>query len=312
MKVVSRRDWYLIFALLFIVWSLDRMTKISAADLVIGSYYGPLGLILHHNYGAMLGLFSQKSPILRVVTLSTGGGFLLFCFIIIQYFLPIRAMILRFGLALLLGGILGNVVDRIVWGYVVDFLVLRVGKLSTGVFNLADLVQWIGYLMIIYSLIKEQDELWPQISKRGDLWINPSFQLKYCLILVTIGFVFAVISGIFFYTFLRVTVWELVGPTDALEKQFLIPFLLTFLAISFTFLIMLFVIGKRISHQMAGPLYSFERFVINVLEGKAGTFQVRRTDDFPSLVELAHRLQRDFEALRKKTEQTSQASGPNI
>ena len=51
------------------------------------------------------------------------------------------------GLALVLGGGLGNLIDRLAHGRVVDFLQLRAGTLHTGVFNLGDLAIVAGVLI---------------------------------------------------------------------------------------------------------------------------------------------------------------------
>jgi signal peptidase II len=51
------------------------------------------------------------------------------------------------GVALILGGGLGNLIDRLAHGRVVDFLQLRAGPLHTGVFNLGDLTIVAGALI---------------------------------------------------------------------------------------------------------------------------------------------------------------------
>ena len=51
------------------------------------------------------------------------------------------------GLALVLGGGFGNLIDRLAHGRVVDFLQLRAGSLHTGVFNLGDLAIVAGALI---------------------------------------------------------------------------------------------------------------------------------------------------------------------
>ncbi len=55
-----------------------------------------------------------------------------------------------FGYGLLMGGILGNLIDRILYGYVIDFLSFTFGSYQFPVFNLADMgiVIGIGFLFI--------------------------------------------------------------------------------------------------------------------------------------------------------------------
>lgn len=121
---MNKKDWMWVLLPLVATWSLDRLTKQWALGIEGVNFYGPLGLVLHRNPGAILGLFSDLPKVLRIVSLSTGGAFLLFMFGIIQFLLPSKSMKLRIGLSFLIGGIIGNVTDRILWGSVVDFIIL--------------------------------------------------------------------------------------------------------------------------------------------------------------------------------------------
>ena len=57
---------------------------------------------------------------------------------------------------IIIGGILGNVVDRIVYGYVIDFLDFKIFVYDYPIFNFADTFIVIGIiLMIIISIRKE-------------------------------------------------------------------------------------------------------------------------------------------------------------
>ncbi|WP_110952897.1 signal peptidase II [Anaerosinus massiliensis] len=62
--------------------------------------------------------------------------------------IPAKDKFLRFGIALLVGGAIGNVIDRIKLGYVVDFLDFRIWP----VFNFADITIVSGVGIIIYSV----------------------------------------------------------------------------------------------------------------------------------------------------------------
>jgi len=150
---MRKRDWLLVTLPLILTWLIDRVTKIAASNMPGSSTHGPVSFILHHNHGAMLGLFSDLPAVLRIVSLSTGGAFLICSYAIIQYLLPIRSLVLRSGLSILLGGILGNVADRIIYGYVIDFIVLGSPSLSSPAFNMADALQWVGYGLIVFAII---------------------------------------------------------------------------------------------------------------------------------------------------------------
>lgn len=287
---LRRLDWFLVIVPLFLTWGIDQATKAWAEGVRGLQFYGPFGFVLHHNHGAMLGLFSDLPAVLRIVTLSTGGAFLIFSFAIIQYLLPIKSLLLRSGMSVLLGGILGNVTDRIVNGYVVDFLLLGSPTRATPAFNLADALQWVGYAMIATALIRESEILWPADNTRKRLWVNLKFQLRYCFILTGVGLGFAMIAGVFSYTFLRVTIIDLVGNNEKLLEHYLSPFIFTFMIVSFTFAVVLFLVGRVLSSRIAGPLYAFEKFIEDLTNGRPRRLRLRVGDEFKHLENIAARL----------------------
>ena len=293
---MKKRDWALVVSLIFGVWFLDYITKMWALYNLSGfpvRFWGPFGLVLHRNPGAMLGTFSNLPPILRIVTLSTGGAFLIFIYSAIQYLLPKRSLLLRTGMSILLGGILGNVTDRILSGSVVDFLVIRTPFWMSPAFNVADALQWVGYFMIVYTLIVHGEQIWPSQDTRKKVWVIPKFQIKYIFVLLSVGFGFAIISGVFAFTFLKITIDELALTQAAvMEKKFLGPFLLTYSSICFAFIVVLFLIGRIVSHRTAGPIYAFELYVDDLISGKNRKFRVRAGDELTHLEDIAERLRK--------------------
>lgn len=284
------REWLYVLTPLFGTWAVDQLSKFFAQDIRGFEFFGPMGLVLHHNEGAMLGLFKNLPAVLRIVTLSTGGAFLIFTFGLIQYLLPIRSLQLRAGMSFLLGGILGNVTDRIVHGYVIDFIVFKFFEKFSPVFNLADALQWIGYFMIAGALIRESSVLWPADNTRKRIWVNLKFQLRYCLILSGIGLGFALISGVFSYTFLRVTIIDLVGRNEKLLSHYLIPFTVTFTVVSVGFSMILFLVGRVLSSRIAGPLYAFEKFLEDLARGNPRPLRLRAGDEFKYLEHIAAKI----------------------
>ena len=287
-------DWVLVIVPLFLTWGLDRVTKLWALSLIGLNFYGPIGFVLHLNHGAMMGLFSNTPPVIRVVSLATGGAFLLFFFVIIQYLLPIKSLMLRAGMSILLGGIIGNVTDRVIYGYVVDFILFGSPAQASPAFNVADALQWVGYAMIGWSLVRDSEVLWPAENVRKRMWVNPRFQLRYCFILMAIGLGFAAIAGVYSYTFLRVTVIEFGGSNPVVLNNYLTPFILSFVAVTLTFAGALFMVGRILSARIAGPLYAFERFLDDLEAGKPRVLRVRAGDEFKQLEDLAARIAKEF------------------
>ncbi|MBY0383781.1 signal peptidase II, partial [bacterium] len=194
------------------------------------------------------------------------------------------------GMSTLMGGIIGNVIDRTIQGYVIDFIYFQVGNWHSPVLNVADALQWVGYICLVTALLKDGELLWPQNNIRKYYWINPAFQLRYCFTLMFIGVGFGLIAGVFSYTFLRFMVVDLIGNNQKLLDQFLIPFVQTYTAFTLAFGAFLFLIGRSLSHRVAGPVYAFERFVKNFIAGKPQKLKLRKSDEFVQLEGLSQMM----------------------
>ena len=175
-------------------------------------------------------------------------------------------------------------------GYVIDFLLLGSPEQATPAFNLADALQWVGYAMIATALIRESEILWPADNTRKRMWINVRFQLRYCFILTGVGLGFALIAGVFSYTFLRVTIIDLVGNNQKLLDHYLIPFVITFMIVSMAFAAVLFLVGRVLSSRIAGPVYAFEKFLDDLVAGRPRPLRLRTGDEFKHLEVIAARL----------------------
>lgn len=68
---------------------------------------------------------------------------------------PVTALS-SFGYGILIGGIIGNLWDRLIHGYVIDFISVHIGSYAFPVFNIADIGIVIGACIIIYILYKEE------------------------------------------------------------------------------------------------------------------------------------------------------------
>jgi signal peptidase II len=80
---------------------------------------------------------------------------------------------------------------------------------------------------------------------------------------------------------------DLIGNNQKLLDQFLIPFVQTYTAFTLAFGAFLFLIGRSLSHRVAGPVYAFERFVKNFIAGKPQKLKLRKNDEFLHLEEIA-------------------------
>jgi signal peptidase II len=148
-----RRFWLLAAGVL----ALDQVTKYwISVRLPFGSY-GPSGwevipgffnLVHVGNTGAAWSMFAGRSAALAVLA---GATLLAIHFWRRQLGLRQPAAQLAFGL--LCGGIVGNLVDRVAYGHVIDFIDLHFGAYTYPTFNVADSAICIGvFWYILWSL----------------------------------------------------------------------------------------------------------------------------------------------------------------
>lgn len=109
---------------------------------------GLLRVALVENVGAFLSLGERlPEPVRFIVFVVLVGVGLLAASVWLLRGAGSRPFAQSVGVALILGGGLGNLIDRLARGRVVDFLQLRTGALHTGVFNLGDFAIVAGVLI---------------------------------------------------------------------------------------------------------------------------------------------------------------------
>lgn len=269
---------------------LDQGTKQLALGLGESVRYGFLELQLHRNPGFMLGTLGDLSKLFTVVAPATFGALLLFVFIVLQDFLPIQSPGLRVGASIFVGGVLGNIVDRLRTGDVVDFLVIHTPFGSTGIFNVADAWQWVGVGLAFGAYLANGRLLYPVDQRRGRKWIDPTFQLKYCGIMIAVGAGFALIGGVLSYTFLATTLGEIRTLSPEGAQRIVSTFLMVYGGAAAAFFTLLAVIGVHLSHRIVGPIKGFENFLDDVIRGSTREFRLRKGDDLRQLEGMAERF----------------------
>ncbi len=109
-----------------------------------------LNLNLVKNKGAAFSLFSNSTNILTIISILTT----LLLITIILNFKP-KSYWNSIGLAYLLGGTVGNGIDRLFKGYVLDFL--EIVPINFPIFNVADISINIAIICFIIDIIKTKD-----------------------------------------------------------------------------------------------------------------------------------------------------------
>lgn len=132
---------------------LDQLTKIWA----ISAFKNQEAIIYFadffrfeyaENTGAFLSLGSQLSPMNRILILNVAVSLFL---VYVAYVLLKKKLLFGHLLAftLLLAGGVGNLIDRIFRGVVIDFMNMGIGSLRTGIFNVADMAIMAGLVLMI-------------------------------------------------------------------------------------------------------------------------------------------------------------------
>jgi len=142
---------YLIIS--FVILILDLFTKyIVQKNLVPYESIPVIDNIFHITYvqntGAAFSILKGKTLFFAVVSL-----IIVAIIALILFKFPIKQRILGNGLAMILGGALGNLIDRLRFGYVVDFLDFRVWP----VFNIADCLIVVGVIILAYIIMFHPD-----------------------------------------------------------------------------------------------------------------------------------------------------------
>jgi signal peptidase II len=150
--MTRRTGVFLLFAA--IVVALDQASKgLAASHLMPGESISVLGdftrLTLVHNTGAAFGLFpGSRVPFIVVSVVAI--GVVLYLFFRETY----RSVANRVLLGCILGGAVGNLIDRVRLGYVVDFIDIGFGTARWPVFNAADSAVTIGVLLLAWNLAR--------------------------------------------------------------------------------------------------------------------------------------------------------------
>lgn len=146
---------------------LDQISKAVAVDMLS---FSPtqilpfLSLTLACNTGAAFSILEGYGEILAVLGILMSGFFV---YAIVR--LPENRRMESAAFCLILAGAVGNVIDRLLRGCVVDFVHLHYGGWSFPIFNLADSAITIGAGLWILSLISNRDSEKPRGSGRETL-----------------------------------------------------------------------------------------------------------------------------------------------
>ncbi len=154
------------------VLALDQLTKVwVSASLPEGGWWSPLpGLwrvfrITHiTNSGAAFGIFPNQGNFFVLIAVAVALAIVLY-----YRYLPAGGWLVRLSLGLQLGGAVGNLLDRLRYGHVVDFIDIGFWP----IFNVADVSIVGGVAVLAYCLWREDhvvhDLTWSPADEEGKL-----------------------------------------------------------------------------------------------------------------------------------------------
>jgi signal peptidase II len=139
------------------VFALDQLTKVVAAknlaqsgEIALAPF---LNLVLVHNTGAAFGFLSGAGGWQNIFFIAVAAAASVFILWMV-WRLEARDKFLAVGLMLILGGALGNLADRLMHGYVIDFIDVYYGAWHWPAFNAADSAITIGAVILVYDALR--------------------------------------------------------------------------------------------------------------------------------------------------------------
>lgn len=231
------------------------------------------------NFGIFLGLFQNSEPFIRISIFSTLSAIILYLYFIIQIVLVKELRILRLGLTFIIAGVMGNALDRALYGFVRDFIPF----IDNIKFNFADIYLDLGFIFVLFSIFYHKNDIWYPNCVRNPFIIIKKSQVYFAnkVILAVLGYFFLII--IFNLSFMKF----LNFPPDLVNKFFigLIPFTIVYFVITYT-------IAIYLSKRIVGPLVALERFVDELLKDKDSSLALRDEDYFKELEEISQKIKR--------------------
>ena len=146
-----------IYIISLITFILDQISKaIISTYLTLGKSIKLIKdffyLTYIHNTGASWGILKNNTTLLIILSIIA-------LIILIRYSNSFKNTKLNVcGLGFLMGGILGNLADRILYGYVIDFFDFYIFNYDFPIFNIADIFIVIGVILLIISIVRGEDK----------------------------------------------------------------------------------------------------------------------------------------------------------
>lgn len=141
---------------MFVILGGDLFTKhLISSSMQLGQSHEIIKNLFYFTYsqntGVAWGMFAGKLGLFILIAIVVAVA-------MVVYFRKTKQseILTRFGLVLAFSGLLGNLIDRIVFGYVRDFIDVIIFNYNFPIFNIADMAVVIGFALIIIEIIFEE------------------------------------------------------------------------------------------------------------------------------------------------------------
>lgn len=135
------------------VIAVDRGSKMVVEGMDLAAPYQIVGLYLQiirgENRGGLFGILQGSAPLLALLSIGVIVALVIYHE---RERLP-RVSPLTVGVGLLIGGAIGNLIDRVAFGYVLDFIDIGVGSLRFWTFNIADAGISLGIVILLVDTL---------------------------------------------------------------------------------------------------------------------------------------------------------------
>ena len=161
-SILKSRKYLKLFITAFVVILLDQITKAVVCETIplhhsIPVIDGFFDFVHVRNPGGAFGFLADQSLYVRRFFFLFLSCFAVFLILLFYKKTPKANYLITTGLALILGGAVGNLIDRFRFGWVTDFLDFYIGNLHWPAFNVADSAISVGLILfIIHTLFCEK------------------------------------------------------------------------------------------------------------------------------------------------------------
>ena len=148
-----KKKYFIISLLITLLILIDQGIKLLVLKTVVNNpviiINNFLKFIYVKNTGAAFGFLGNNTNFLVILTV------ILLYYLINEIRRNIDSKVSVLSLSLIISGAIGNLIDRIFRGYVIDYISFTLFKREIAVFNLADTFITIGVILLMYIIVKD-------------------------------------------------------------------------------------------------------------------------------------------------------------